>query len=171
MATCTAFILVGECHQNHGGILPSHRLMLSENSRPAWMLSSFDGESPTVWTPTVDDMLEDGLLMAGLLVAQDPALVAAAAPVFRCDFKKRVEMYDDINERDRRNLYTLCRKISAPTALVVCVLEGSTIARQVGVLGDYQFDVELCPSVYRRGYSRWRNQVVVSGSLPSRPSR
>ena len=39
MATITAHILVGSAHPNHGGILRTHSLFLSENSRPAWTLA------------------------------------------------------------------------------------------------------------------------------------
>lgn len=38
MAAYTAQALVGQAHPNHGGITPTHRLYLSENSRPAWIL-------------------------------------------------------------------------------------------------------------------------------------
>lgn len=168
VGTCTAFMLVGESHPNHGGILPSHRLVLSENSRPAWTLSSFDGEKPTVWIPTVEDMLEDGLLMVGLLVAQDPALMVAAT-AFRSDFRTRTELYDDIDETERRNLHALCRKVGPPTTLVVCSLRGSIIAGQLDALADYHFHLEVCPTVYARSYSRWTNEVAVSGSLPAKP--
>jgi len=61
MATITATMLVGTAHQNHGGIGPTHQLLLSENSRPAWSLHALHSRRPlAVWTPTVRDMLEDG---------------------------------------------------------------------------------------------------------------
>ena len=108
--------------------------------------------------------------MVGLLVAQDPALVAAAT-AFRSDFRTRAELYEDIDERERRNLHALCRKVGPPPTLVVCALRGSTIAGQLGALADYRFDVEVCPAVYARSYSRWTNAVAVSGSLPTSPLR
>ncbi len=59
MATVTASILVGTVHQNDGGISPTHQLLLSENSRPAWSLFSMDSaKRRAVWIPTVEDMLE-----------------------------------------------------------------------------------------------------------------
>jgi hypothetical protein len=169
MGSITAFMLVGDSHQNHGGILPSHKLLLWENSRPAWWLQPFDGGEPTIWIPTVDDMLEDGLLMAALLAVRDPALVAAAA-AFRCDYAKRAEFYKDIDEADRRRLYTLTRKIGPKTKLVICALEGSTITNQLGVLEQYAYGVEVCPVVFAREYSEWNRKVMVTGSLPGERS-
>jgi len=73
MATMTAQILVGRPHTNHDGINPTHYLFLSENSRPAWVLVSqniFPKEqrdhSRITWIPTVENMLEDALLMIAL---------------------------------------------------------------------------------------------------------
>ena len=101
MAAITATILVGTAHQNHGGIEPTHQLLLSENSRPAYSLFAMHSSQPqTVWIPTVEDMLEDGLLMAGLLVVEDPELVAAAG-TFRRGYAERVEMYEDIGFSSR----------------------------------------------------------------------
>ena len=38
MATMTAQILVGNPHPYHGGINPTHKIYLSESSRPALIL-------------------------------------------------------------------------------------------------------------------------------------
>lgn len=75
MGTITAQILIGTGHPYHGGIVPTHALWLSENSRPAWRCHPFDHspdpkehweERQCVWIPTCDNMLEDGLLLAAL---------------------------------------------------------------------------------------------------------
>jgi len=166
MSTVTATILVGSAHQNHGGINPTHQLLLTENSRPAWSLFDMPSANPrSVWVPTVEDMLEDGLLMVGLLVVQDAGLIAAAR-AFRRGYSDRVEMYDDIDESERRRLYELCRGLGPATKRVVTVLEGSSLAGQLGVLRRYQFGVEVCPSVYQREYSAWSQAVQERGSLP-----
>jgi hypothetical protein len=166
MSTVTATILVGSAHQNHTGIIPTHQLLLTENSRPAWSLFDMhSGNRRSVWVPTVEDMLEDGLLMVGLLVVQDEELIAAARG-FRGGYSDRVEMYDDIDESERRRLHELCRGLGPITKLVVTVLEGSSLARQLAVLRRYQFGVEVCPSVYQRESSSWSEAVQERGSLP-----
>jgi hypothetical protein len=42
MGTFTAQILIGNNHRYGGGIIPSHAVFLSENSRPAWILKNLD---------------------------------------------------------------------------------------------------------------------------------
>ena len=143
-------------------------LLLEEGNRPAWLLGPLDEPNSTVWIPTIEDMLEDGVLMAGLLVEKDAALVAAAAGLFRGDYARRVELYDDLREDDRHKLHGQCRKIGHSMSLLIVVLGGSTLAGQVGVLEEYGCDVELCQSVYRRAHSDWVQGVLVSGSLSKR---
>lgn len=91
MATFTAHALVGQSHPNHAGILPTHRLYLSENSRPAWILlpealSVRDGsamESKVIWLSTLENMLEDGLLLIAVQALQDPVVTELAAEHFQ----------------------------------------------------------------------------------------
>lgn len=75
MGTITAQILIGTGHPYHGGIIPTHVLWLSENSRPAWRCHPFEyhahpeehwEDRQCVWIPTTENMLEDGLLLATL---------------------------------------------------------------------------------------------------------
>jgi hypothetical protein len=72
MGTYTAQVLIGTPHPNHGGIHPTHQLMLSENSRPAWILTSWENtEEEKVWIPTIESMLEDGLLMIAFYLLKE----------------------------------------------------------------------------------------------------
>jgi hypothetical protein len=142
MATDTAYMLVGTAHQNDGGMIPTHELTLSENSRPSWSLYKRRGPKPiSVWTPTVEDMLEDGLLMAGLLAIGDKSLTDAAKVV-----SPKCELYDDILPESRKRLHELCREIPPTNKVTLTVLRGSTILRQLPVLEKYQIDVEVCVS-------------------------
>lgn len=167
MATTTACLLGGSSHPNHGGIIPSHQLLLSENDRPAWVLSRLDGsrDDVVVWIPTVEDMLEDGLLMAGLLAARDASLTQLASTAFRKPYDQRVEMYEDIGEAQRRELYGACRRIGSQTKAVLCVLHGSSVAGQIGILADYAFDVEVCCPVFEREKSAWSGGTSAAGVL------
>jgi hypothetical protein len=82
-------MLIGSSHPNHGGIVPTHELHLSENSRPAWLLSPLGGHraDAIAWIPTVEDILEDGLLMAGLLAVGDARLREQALRVPKAVFR------------------------------------------------------------------------------------
>ena len=71
MATFTAQVLIGGAHPNHDGILPTHALMVSENSRAALVLvpfSVYDCDAPSpddgvprriVWIPHPDHVVDD----------------------------------------------------------------------------------------------------------------
>ena len=79
MATFTAQILIGAKHPYDSGMMnSSHSLFLSENSRPAWILSTTDifnenkqTQPRITWIPTLENMLEDALVMIGLYVLED----------------------------------------------------------------------------------------------------
>jgi len=82
LATFTAQILIGTEHPYHGGINPTHFLFLSENDRPAWILTNenITGENPDVekivWNPTTENMFEDALFMINLYIEKDKTLIA-----------------------------------------------------------------------------------------------
>jgi hypothetical protein len=160
-------MLVGSPDRYHPGINPTHELRLSENHRPAWILSPLGGDQAdrTVWIPTVEDMLEDGLLMAGLLAIGDARLREQASRAFRKPFTEQVEMYDDLDEVQRRELYAACREIGSDNMVALCVLEGSTLAGQIGVLADYGVEVEVCCPIFKRGTSTWQGGTQVAGAL------
>ena len=141
MGTYTAQILVGRAHPYHGGIQPTHQMFLSENSRPAWVLHAFsDRESePLSWVPTVEKMLEDGLLLLGYSLL-DSTTLRQSLP----ENTHRVECYD-LDEETRERLYMTSRKLTwGGMKLVVTVLDGSHIERQLAVLDDYPMPKEIC---------------------------
>jgi len=82
LSTITAQILIGTEHPYSGGINPTHFLFLSENDRPAWILTNenITGESPNaeiiVWNPTTENMFEDALFMINLYIVKDKALIS-----------------------------------------------------------------------------------------------
>jgi hypothetical protein len=175
MASHTACMLVGSGHPNHGGISANCMLLLSENHRPAWELLPMPGtrlpgrgkppQNRAVWIPTVEDMLEDGLLMVGLLVHRDPKLVELATSFFKQDYTRRIEMYDDIDAESRRQLYSACRMIGPEPKVVLTVLNGSTLRGQLPFLKQYRMDLEVCVTIFRREYSVWSEETVVEGDL------
>ena len=165
----TAQILVGRAHQNHGGINPSHYLFLSENSRPAWILvpqNIFTEENKfkkITWIPTLEYMLEDALLMIGLYVLEDEKLCDLAEKYFK-DFKaKRVALYDDIREEDRKHLYQECRKLDYDFKIVITTFDSKRF--NFKFLEEYSMDLSICTPDYRRWYSVWDKEVHIKGSL------
>lgn len=167
MGSFTAQILVGQAHPYQGGIIPSHLLFLSENSRPAWVLTMLDSasnEEKITWIPTVENMLQDALLMISVYVLKNQKI--RSAPEIKKILKKDfIELYDDIGEKSLQELYNKCLNIDFHCKLVVVTFEGSTIRGQLKVLQDYEMDLEVCTPVYSRFYSEWKNSIQIEGSL------
>lgn len=172
MATLTAQIIVGRAHPNHGGINPTHYLFFSENDRPAWILvpenvfgeRSIDIEK-TVWIPTVEHALEDGLLMIALHVLQDREIVNLSEEYFGNRGVDRTELYKDISESQLAELHAKTRTVQGDYKIVVTTLRDSVLEQQLTVLKHYKMDLEACVPVYSRAYSGWRGGMNIEGSL------
>ena len=138
MATCTAQILVGLAHPNHGGINPSYQLFLSENSRPCWECFPIGPSSPgqvwkneghTVWIPPdPGNILKCGLLMVALHcldrvgpVTVNKELVNSAKSMSKNIMDKRVDfdqgIFDGKNSKEIltdkqfKELYDMAKKM------------------------------------------------------------
>jgi hypothetical protein len=175
MGTFTAQILVGHPHQNHSGIIPSHALFLSENSTPAWVLvpqQLFKLErgkrrprGPITWIPSAPDyILEDAFLMIGIHILKHRQLATLAKQCIVSENPDRVFLYE-VDAKHLDEMRGLCRTLDIAYKIVITVLEGTSIAHQLGVLEDYQMDVEVCMMRYKREYSVWGNSTTTSGSL------
>ena len=172
MATKTAQILIGSPHPNKDGIIPSHYLFLSENSSPGWILvrENLDNEEKKehlkiVWLPTVENMLEDGLLMVAVHVLKNQEILDMARNYSVNILSKRLELYSDFFEEQRNNLYQKCRELSEFPKLIISVFRSSSIEGQLVVLEKYKMDVEICTTNYSRLYSGWQNETRIEGSL------
>lgn len=172
MGTITAQILIGEAHPNHGGIYPTHVLYLSENSRPSWILTEHNilvesdrNQKAMIWVPTVENMLEDALLMISCYVTKNPLITAAVSPNLNKIKEPWVQMYEVFEKDELAHLYVLNKEISSRYKIVMNVFEGSTILQQLHVLEEYGMEVEVTIPVYSRSFSMWRNQMLVKGSL------
>lgn len=172
MATLTAQILVGSPHPNHDGINPTHYLFLSENDRPAWVLVDQNifreeqfGHSKITWIPTVENMLEDALLMIAIHVCKNHEIIEHAK-VFSTKIQTDwIEMYSDLEESQRKQLYQECRAITDFPKVIVSAFRGSTIEKHLSLLEQYKMDVEVCRVSYSRLYSSWTNDTRIEGSL------
>jgi hypothetical protein len=147
MATTTAIAVIGQSHAYSSGIEPQHFLLLTEDSRPAFQLLRSRGDHLHVvatWIPTVENMIEDLVLMAGALTGSQPELADILAPVIT---KKSscIELYD-IGKEQRAGLYELSRKSPFRSKVVLTVLEDSSLFEQTGRICHYQMNCELCLS-------------------------
>jgi hypothetical protein len=162
MATTTATAMIGQGHPQNGGITPTHLLFLTENDRPALELYEIKARRTLsrlgTWTPTVENMIEDVMLMAGALTGAQPE-VANALQAACGGNPARVELYC-LGDTDRAELYALSRKAPIIGKIVLTVLEDSLLVEQVGRLRDYEADCELCISA--RAKSGWRAPEVRS---------
>ncbi len=153
MGTITAQILVGMSDTWHSGINPIHQLFLSENDRPAWILTQIplfaesdkEKSERITWIPTVEHMLEDGLLLAALHAVRDPELKQEADRIGKVASSKHLELYT-IAGADRDRLYERLREIKSEFNIVLSVFQGSHLMSQLNVLEDIPFKVEVCLS-------------------------
>ena len=172
MGTLTTQILVGSPHPYHGGINPTHYLFLSENDRPAWILVNQNvfptrqrGYPKIIWIPTVENMLEDALLMIAIHVCKNREVVELAQSFSDKIQANRVEMYRDFEESQRKQLYQKCKVITDFPKIIISTFRDSSIEMQLSVLKQYRMDVEVCRVSYSRLYSPWEEDTLIEGSL------
>ncbi len=154
--------------RDHGGIHPSHHIFLSENSRPAWILAGenfLEGKKNITWIPTLENMLEDALLMVAIYVLKNSDVREKAEKYFNKELGDWIELYEDIEKNKLAELYKMCREIEYDCKLVVTAFEGSSIGGQLKILEEYSMDIEVCTAIYSRFYSEWREETVIDGSL------
>jgi hypothetical protein len=143
MGTFTAQILVGHDHIYHGGITPSHAVFLSENSRPAWILKNLDvfkkvNESESVrWIPTLENMLDDAMLLIGIHVIKDKAVIKAAKEFCKSDNLNDLELHEAFTPKDLQTLYELVRTSKIEYCIALTVFNESHIINQFKTLDQY----------------------------------
>lgn len=174
MGTFTAQMLVGQSHTYDGGLINiTHSLYLSENDRPAWLITPVDiprekrkkQSKNLVWIPTLEHMLEDALVMIGLYVLKDEQLTNMANQYFRDSKSDFIELYQDISKEHLAELYKRARSIESSHKVMLSVFQGSSILKQLPVLKQYKNEFEVCKSVYVREFSMWNQQFEVRGEL------
>jgi hypothetical protein len=172
VATFTAQILVGRSHPNSGGINPTHYLFFSENDRPAWTLvpenvftpSSKQPEGKVIWIPTMDNPLEDALLMIALYAVRD-GKVRHLMERHVSDLGDRVEVHEAFDQPVLEELYDKCRAVQAGHKVVLTLLNVSTIYQHLPILEEHKMEVEVCVTIYSRLYLPWEGRWRTQGSL------
>lgn len=172
MGTITAQILVGSPHLYHEGLMPTHQVFLSENSRPAWVLTrpglvppphtrpprgeEEAGRRPPhrriTWIPGgPDHILEDALVMIAYHVIGDPGVVALADECIGGIGGERVSLDAACSAERMEEIRERCRTVEAWPKLILSAFEGSSVLRQLPVLERYPMMFEVCsPSFIRR---------------------
>ena len=157
MAAYTAQIITGRGHSyDKEGIIPDETLWLSDTGdRPAWILNN------KVWIPSIENMLEDGLLMAAVHCLEDPELVEMVNMYFTN--VNKANLYE-ISSEQRQILYRKNRQL-VWGKLIITVFHNSSILSQVSILENYLMDVEVCLPIYSRNHSGWDGSLEVKGDL------
>jgi hypothetical protein len=164
MASYTAQILMGNGGgYDSEGIIPINTLFLSENSRPAWILEQKTRK--ITWIPTLNNMLEDGLLMLAIYALKDPEIVELSKEYFHNKDICRTELYDDITEDHLHALYLKSRSIEWNYKLIITVFDKSHIRSQISVLENYPMNLEVCAPIFSRKYSAWSKKINITGSI------
>ena len=155
MGTGTAQLLVGSGHLYHDGIIPTHRIYLIENGRPAIIMAGenlfmFKREHVTqefIWIPTVENMLDDIFLMIAVFIVRDKKLLKYLNK-YNCNYKSRqFVLYDNLMEDEREYLYEYCKNVVQFPKIVLTVLNESTIKNQIeGIINYRNLEIDVCVS-------------------------
>lgn len=159
MGSATAQLLIGESHPHHGGIIPTHQVFLYENDRPVLQLTKVGasgGSKVTRWVPTVQNMLEDALLMVCVSSLRAANVIEAFKAACRGPRQRIPDenlCLNDIDAVVRAHLYDLSKTVLSQSGvkLVFTVLCGSTLINQLSRLEGYKFEMEVCVSAASRG--------------------
>lgn len=179
MATCTAQILIGRPHQNHGGITPAEisTVYLTENSKPCWIMNSprnsrrNDGKpfEQIRWIPqSPQTILEDGLLFVAIHILRHEDLIAQAPKELTSLDSPLVDLGEVPLDR-LSQLREACRRYdfggNGKQVLILSVFCDSSINRQLPVIEEYRFDCEVLTPKFSRIFSAWSGSTSVTGVL------
>ena len=111
MSSTTAIAAIGDDDPNDGGISVSYLLHLTENSRAILQLFRLQTNPQELrvellarWTPTLENMLEDLLLLIGTAVCGDLILRAELLSHIGADDLTRLHL-DSLPDEHRREIY------------------------------------------------------------------
>lgn len=186
MGTITAQILIGEGHPNDGGIRPEYTMQLSENSKLHWNLNNnikYLAKPPTVaelkkmsyygWFPSVEHVLEDGLLMIGLHVVKDTNLIKLAQEIYPPMMEETLWVHEIDDKAGllpsrRQELYDALREIEDWPKLMVSVFMNSALGSHLQVLEELPIDIEICQWTRVRCNKGWSTVDETRSVIASR---
>jgi hypothetical protein len=174
MAAKTAQLLLGNPHPNDGGLTVIDTLTLSEGDRPAWTMRRTgplqEGwRREVVWIPSLEHMLDDGLLMAAIHAFKSETVREKFLSFSDKLDANRLEIYKDLSVEQRHELYRMCRELEDFPKVVLAVYAGSSLITNIGTMAYYRMEYEVLMPVYTSSYSRWSQQTNTKGELPKVP--
>ena len=110
-------------------------------------------------------MLEDALLMVAIHVMKNKEIIKIAKDYSSKIESQLLELYSDLNNKQRDILYKKCRELSEFPKIIISVFRSSTIEKQITVLEKYKMEVEVCTPTYSRLYSGSDKNERIEGSL------
>lgn len=171
MGSITAQILIEESHVDSKGINPTHYMFLSEERIPTWTLVSENIKNKDeefikkIWYPTMENTLDDALLMIAIYVLKDNATVELAQSSFKDLSQNSIGLYNDIDKENREKLYEISRNLFSGLKIVITVMEGSSLFDHLHLLKGYKMEIEVCTPIYSRLYYSWYKEQIEKGSL------
>ncbi|HLR34486.1 MAG TPA: hypothetical protein VK071_04050 [Tissierellales bacterium] len=168
MATYTGEVLIGNAHLHHGGILPEHRVYLSENGRLSLILRGEDDTKGCVWVPTVKNTIDDTLLMISAYTLKDKDILRKMDKYKVLMEQGFFELSEYFSQDELKELYELNKRVLKTYSgfkIVLNALEGSIFLAQLGNLEDYDIDMEVCRTIYSQRFISDDEEKIVSGKL------
>lgn len=156
MASTTAFIFVGGTDLYHGGIYPTHFIELTENSRPALILHSYQVKRPPlVVIPTVENMADDVFLMICVYIMKK------LNPVKQLHTKNKTSLYDILEDQERFELYKQAKAIFETNYIYIVfnLLIGSTLLRQIDKIKEYPINCEVTVPLFKKVFDRYNAET------------
>lgn len=153
MSAVTALILIGHSHPHHGGNRHFAEISLEEGSRPAlslrWMAPILKSR-PVVFRkftmiPTLENMLDDAVLMIAYAVCKDPKIFSKVNEITKNASLKshRLTMYSDFTTGQRTELYAEAKLIDNLPKVTWCLFKNSELKRTMSQLSEYSFETEV----------------------------
>ena len=157
MRETTAEIWIGEDQSSdwvgtQGGINATHLMLLRENSRPAWMLlpgNLYDSNPPLikpskVWNPTLENPIQDALLLFAVLGAKIPEVRAVFNEFEKSRSKSRIDLSAKFPRGVPKSIYAASQRHLKGWHVIVSVGSYSLASRDLDVLSKYSgLNVEI----------------------------
>ena len=158
----TAQILVGQAHSKHKGVLPRFQLDLWESRSPTgfrfvgpmcWELAPHPGYKPhqndpieSCWFTVPGKALDDALLMIAILIQRETGITKLASKTFNKERLDSLRPHEKVQNYNLEPLYIASRLIDWRYKIVVTVLRGSVLLRQLKWLKKCTVMKEVCVS-------------------------
>jgi len=150
MRETTAEIWIGEDQSSdwigtQGGINATHLLLLRENSRPAWMLlpgNLYDSKPPLikpskVWNPTLENPIQDALLLFAVLGAKVPEVRAVFNEYEQSRSKSRIDLSAKFPRGVPKSIYAANQRHLKGWQVIVSAGSYSLASRDLDALSMY----------------------------------